>query len=109
MSKERDDKTMKHRGIIDLRANRVNLAAATPERQVLPTPFQHGQDVAQLGRDLRDSTGQALWTLVLDVQDAFMGIPLAMEEFPFNSCALEASIVTAGISQAPCKPLKSDV
>jgi len=92
VSKLREEGTTKHRVILDLRANSVNLASSTPERQVLPTPFQHGQDIALLGEALAADPDASLWSLVLDVQDALMGVPLAPVEFPFNCCDLGGSI-----------------
>ena len=77
MSKAKADGTWKHRVIQDLKANGVNLASSTPERQVLPTVFQHARDVALLGH-LAEAAGNAsdVEVLVLDIKDAFMGVPL---------------------------------
>jgi len=75
---------------MDLRSNQVNLASTMPERQVLPTPFQHAKDVAELGADLRE--GEDLWTMILDIQDAFCGIPLHPDEYPFNCCSLSGEV-----------------
>ena len=90
VSKLKPDGTWKHRVIQDLKANQVNLASSTPERQVLPTVFQHARDVALLGL-LAEAGGDAddIETLVLDVKDAFMGVPLHPEEWPFNACGLD--------------------
>ena len=78
---------------MDLRANGVNDAVATPERQVLPTVFHHGRDVAVLAAELQMLGPEAvLATMVLDLKDAFMGVPLAAAERPFNTCAVDLPI-----------------
>ena len=121
ISKEKPDGTMKHRVIMDLRRNRVNEACALRERQVLPTLFSHASDLAVLGRgatqrtDITDGyqrsppagcpaapTGSASagsesedWvvvTLILDFADAFMAIPLADAERPFNVSAVDVPL-----------------
>jgi len=50
VSKTKPDGSQKHRGILDLRANGVNLASTTPERQGLPSVHHHAHDLADLGR-----------------------------------------------------------
>jgi len=85
----REDGTFKHRVILDLRANSVNAAAQTPERQVLPTVHQHARDLALLGEFAGADPTVELWTVILDIRDAFMGIPLHPEEFTFNTCAAD--------------------
>jgi len=93
VSKRKEDGSMKHRVILDLRANCVNLASSTPERQVLPSLHDHARDLAELGRHWWDDQDQELWTLILDIQDAFMGIPLASPEQPYNCCASDLAVV----------------
>ena len=70
-----------------MRKNRVNEAAAVPERQVLPAVLDHGRDLALLAAGAADVE---IWTLILDWANAFMGVPLAPGERPFNLCVLEA-------------------
>jgi len=93
VSKAKADGTWKHRVIQDLKANGVNLASSTPERQVLPTVFQHARDVALLGH-LAEAAGGAsdVEVLVLDIKDAFMGVPLHPAEWPFNACGLDHTL-----------------
>jgi len=82
--KVKEDGTLKHRLIQDLRANGVNSAVHLTERQVLPRGIDHGIDLAELGAS-RDE-GEDVYTLVLDFKDAFMSIPLHPDEQRFN-CA----------------------
>jgi len=105
VSKARDDGSMKHRVILDLRANGVNLASSTPERQVLPSVHDHAKDLAVLGQHLLDQSGLELWTLILDVQDAFMGIPLAAPEQPYNGCATDLPIARTRDEAYPGEPV----
>ena len=72
---------------MDLRRNRVNSATRVPERQVLPTIRHHALDLLRLCQQL--GPDDIVTTMVLDFSDAFMGIPLAMEEQCFNTCFLE--------------------
>ena len=86
----------KHRVILDLKLNGVNAAAETPERQVLPSVFDHGRNLA-LQAGTRPGEGEQdllLESMVLDFKDAFMPIPLAPSEHPCNTCFLE--VPTAG-------------
>jgi len=78
---------------MDLKLNGVNAASATPERQVLPTAYDHGYDLASLAAARAELGNDArLETMVLDFQDAFMSIPLAAPERPYNTCELERPI-----------------
>jgi len=88
VSKRKEDGTFKHRVILDLKMNAVNTAVTTPERQVLPTAFQHAKDLADLARYRAAAPDPQLriQTMVLDLQDAFMGIPLHAAEYAFNAC-----------------------
>jgi len=77
ITKTRQDGSLKHRVIQDLRANSVNRVVRLPERQVLPRPIDHGRDLADLAALGRTST------LVMDFEDAFMGVPIRAEEQRF--------------------------
>jgi len=94
VSKQKDDKSWKHRVIMDLKMNSVNLASSIPERQVLPTCFQHGLDLALLAAERAEhgKPGAEVITMILDLKDAFMGIPLAKSEYPYNACELKRPI-----------------
>ena len=96
ISKQKKDHSVKHRVIMDLRRNSVNAASRVPERQVLPTVFNHARDLAELAGELLlapPETDMCVRTMVLDFQDAFMGIPLRAEEYPFNCCVTEVPLV----------------
>ena len=82
--KVKDDGSLKHRLIQDLRANGVNDAVRLTERQVLPRGLDHGADLARLGAAALE--GESVFTLVLDFKDAFMSVPLHRGEQRFN-CA----------------------
>ena len=72
---------------MDLKMNGVNAASATPERQVLPSVFDHALDLAALAAAAPSQPDQPeLQTTVLDFSDAFMSNPLAGAERPFNTC-----------------------
>ena len=91
VTKVKDNGELKHRIIMDLKANHVNLACSTPERQVLPTLHAHGRDIAILAELLDKPIDQEpifLQHMVLDFADAFMSIPLAPSEYAFNCCEL---------------------
>ena len=84
VTKARQDGTLKHRLIQDLRANTVNSAVTLPERLVLPRPVDLAADLAELhaGR----SMGDHLAVGIVDFEDAFMSVPLCSSERRFN-CA----------------------
>ena len=84
VAKQKDDGTWKHRLIQYLRMNGVNSASYLTERQVLPRGLDHAVDLARL-QD-RAGVAEEVWTLVLDLKDAFMSLPLAEGEQRFN-CA----------------------
>ena len=67
---------------MDLKLNGVNASAGIPERQVLPTVYDHGHDLATLAaaRPETEEASTTLETMVLDFKDAFMSIPLAPSE-----------------------------
>ena len=94
ISKVKPDGVRKDRVILDLKANCVNLAAATHERQVLPTVYDHGKDLSELARLRAERQLEQLevQTMVLDLKDAFMGIPLHPAELPFNCCCSDLLI-----------------
>jgi len=93
VTKAKPNGELKHRVILDLRANKVNASAETPERQVLPTVHSHAMDMALLGSDLLSGGSEhRMWNMVLDFRDAFMGVPLARSEWGFNCCALDLDV-----------------
>jgi hypothetical protein len=91
ITKERGDGSLKHRVIMDLRANGVNDAVTLPERQVLPTVYDHARDMTVLSAGL--GADEMVRCMVLDIRDAFMGVPLSAAELPFNCCAADLDIV----------------
>ena len=91
---------------MNLNLNGVNSAAGTPERQVLPSVFDHGRDLALLA-GTRPELGEQdllLESMVLDFKDAFMSIPLAPSEHPFNTCFLEVPTTGRGHQLTPTNP-----
>ena len=74
------DGQIKHRLIQDLRASLVNAASQVPERQVLPRFTDHARDLA-----LASSSGAPMGVFVVDFKNAFMTLPLASSEQPFNT------------------------
>jgi len=91
---------------MDLKANEVNSTVTTPERLVLPTVFHHGRDRALLLDHLsrQPSADHVVATMVLDLKDAFMGIPLALEEQPYNTCELDRPVYRHRPEQYPGEP-----
>ena len=91
ITKQKPDGSLKHRVIMDLKANAVNRATALPERQVLPTILSHATDLAELAEGLAPTgvSDYCIQSMVLDFRDAFMGIPLAAAERLFNAAQLE--------------------
>ena len=85
--KVKDDGRVKHRLIQDLKASRVNEASEVPERQVLPRFTDHGRDLHLASQSQFESD-----VLILDFKNAFMTIPLAEEERPFNCTVIPAGI-----------------
>ena len=85
--KQRPDGTLKHRLIQDFKASSVNAASVVEERQVLPRFADHGYDLAKASE-----AGRSVGVLILDFKQAFMTIPLAACEMPFN-----ASVVPEGL------------
>ena len=81
VSKPRKGGGWKHRIIQDLRICHINGASGTFERTVLPRAIEHGVDLADMA-----ALGPYVFALVLDLEDAFMTVPLHVDEQPFN-CA----------------------
>ena len=86
----------------DQRRSGVNQCVWLPERQVLPRPIDHGRDLALLASDAQP--GQRVWTLILDLVDAFLGIPLAKEERANNCILLEEPITRKREALDPAEP-----
>jgi len=97
--KHKEDGSRKVRVIMDLRRNRVNDATRVPERQVLPTIHHHALDLLRLTRGL--GVDEQIHTMVLDFENAFMGIPLARVEQCFNACYLEVPVVRTRAAAFP--------
>ena len=93
ISKLKPDGSLKHRPVQDQRRNGVNAWVNLPERQVLPRPIDHAKDCALLGSTLAE--GEDLWVLILDLVDAFLGVPLHPEEMATNCSTLEVPITRA--------------
>ena len=91
ITKAVDGNSVKHRVIMDLTLNKVNSAASVPERQVLPTYLSHLRDLAILSEHPLEAS-ESVEVLVLDYRNAFMQIPLAVEEQPFNCCSLDRAV-----------------
>ena len=89
VSKIKEDGSRKDRLIQDFKASCVNNASRVAERQVLPRFSDHAQDLATLS-----ASGSSVGVFILDFKHAFMTIPLAPEEMPFN-----ASIIPEGITR----------
>ena len=85
--KIRPDASRKNRLIQDFRASSVNAASVVQERQVLPRFADHGRDLAALS-----ALGSSVGVFVLDFKHAFMTIPLACKEMPFNTSVVPEKI-----------------
>ena len=81
---------IKHRLIQDLKKNRVNRVCKVPERQVLPHPLDHTQDLTQCATAADEDWIVA--TLIIDVCNAFMPVPIHDEEKPFNCCQVQQGL-----------------
>ena len=92
---------LKHRVIQDLRRNRVNDAVRLPERQVLPRGVDHAVDMAKLTEKSKPSS---LSVLVLDFKDAFMSIPLAEAERPYNCSVIPEGVRRQRAALHPDEP-----
>ena len=71
IAKWRPDGSVKHRPIQDQRRNCVSKLVILPECQLLPRPLDHAHDLAMLVAEAMP--GQQVWTLILDLVDAFLG------------------------------------
>ena len=91
ITKPKEDGTLKHRLIQDLRRNGVNASVELPERQVLPRPIDHAKALAKLARSSRE--GEGISILVLDFRNAFMSIPLASTERRFNCAEVPEGLI----------------
>ena len=103
VTKPREDGSLKHRLIQDLRTNRVNAAVTLPERLVLPRPVDLAADLADLQaagggmeRDMRVG--------IVDFADAFMSIPLASSERRYNCAELPSGLRRARRPLHPGEP-----
>ena len=79
ISKQKPDKSWKHRLIWDLLRSDVNAAVELKERIVLPRI----QDAVEDALELRKSGGQLEW-MVLDISDAFHNVPMRPSERRFS-------------------------
>ena len=77
----KQDGSVKHRLIQDLKASNVNSASVVPERQVLPRFVDHARDIALLSLGASSEIG----VFIIDFKNAFMTLPLADAERPFNT------------------------
>ena len=82
------DGSVKHRLIQDLKASSVNSASKVSERQVLPRFVDHARDLALSSQD-RSGMG----VFVIDFKNAFMTLPLADSERPFNTSVAPHAVV----------------
>ena len=89
IAKAKPDGSTKFRIFQDLRRNRVNSATVITERQVLPRPLDHAVNLAQLS-NYDDCSATEI--LILDFADAFMSVPLAECERPYNVTVLDDDI-----------------
>ena len=90
LAKEKEDGSIKHRLIQDLKANQVNRTVRLPERQVLPRPVDRAVDLAEMVS--RRQPGQSLMVGVIDFENAFMSIPLSDTERRFNCAEIPEGI-----------------
>ena len=75
---------------MDLRRNGVNQSVVLDERVVLPRGVDHAKDMAILNAQARDH--EVMEVLVLDFKDAFMSIPLHIDEKKYNCSFLPEGI-----------------
>ena len=87
VTKPKPDGTVKNRLIQDFRASSVNAASSVSERQVLPRFVDHARDLAMLS-----ARGSSVGVFVLDFKHAFMTVPLAREEMPYNTSVVPESL-----------------
>ena len=82
ITKTKPDGSVKHRLIQDLNANQVNRAARVPERQVLPRPRDHAAGLARAA--FQKKRKRIINTLIMDFENAFMTVPIMIDERKFN-------------------------
>ena len=97
--KLKPDGTFKHRLIQDLRASCVNSASTVPERQVLPRFTDHARDIA-----LASQGGHDVGVFIIDFSNAFMTLPLAAAEQPFNTSVAPHQVVRTRAPLHPSEP-----
>ena len=87
VAKPKADGTTKNRLIQDFRASAVNSASSVSERQVLLRFTDHARDLAMLS-----APGSSVGVFILDFKHAFMTVPLAREEMPYNTSVVPGTI-----------------
>ena len=92
VQKAREDGSIKHRAIQDLKANRVNELVEVFERQVLPGGYDHAADVAELLVAAAGDPKLSVDAAVLDYADAFMDVPLHEDEVRFNCAEVKTPV-----------------
>ena len=102
--KQRPDGTLKHRLIQDFKASSVNRASAVTERQVLPRFSNHGLDLAKAS-----AAGGDVGVFILDFKQAFMTIPLAKAERPFNASVVPEGLVRTRRALYPEEPEQGSI
>ena len=85
--KKKKEGGWKHRIIQDLRISRINDTASTFERVVLPRPADHAGDLARFA-----VRSEAVASLLIDYEDAYMMVPLHESERKYN-CAVVENLV----------------
>ena len=97
--KLKPDESYKHRLIQDLKASCVNSTSTVPERQVLPRFTDHARDIA-----LASQGGQEVGVFIIDFSNAFMTLPLARAEQPYNTSVAPHRVVRARLPLHPAEP-----
>ena len=97
--KLKPDGSYKHRLIQDLKASCVNSASTVPERQVLPRFTDHARDLA-----LASQGGQEVGVFIIDFSNAFMTLPLATAEQPYNTSVAPHRVVRSRLPLHPAEP-----
>ena len=100
ISKEKSDGSMKHRIIQDLRRGGANLLAELFERVVLPRPPDHGWDLYSLWKQLAKaqlSEEAAVWSLIVDFEDAFMSTGTLASEQRFTASKVADTTSPSGM------------
>ena len=80
------------------------LASTVSERQVLPRFTDHGADLATASQD-----GQPVGVFILDFKQAFMTIPLASAEVPFNASIVPEGLRRGRSSAYPDEPVEGTI